>query len=234
MGPLRRPDGQVRSHRRRAARRRRRSAHPRLWGHHGFTERIAHYERMPVEWDFPVTRVLNCGEPQFAHGADLDREFPLLSPARSLLNEVVDDAALVGATLVALPIFYAGVLTAVCTVVARHDRPWYWPDLTHLNGTCAAISLWQRIAELDRRETTFGFGRLPQASGRRDRSAASHHRTRPRGQEQRQHREGPGLLDRDHQGGDPVPADHALRANRTEMVERADLAGITRKSPTGT
>lgn len=206
----------------------------RLWGYHGFTERITHFERIPVEWDFPVTRVLNSGEAEFAAGADLDRDFPLLSPARSLLSEVVDDAALIGVTLVALPIFYAGVLTAVCSVVARHDRAWSWPDLTHLNGTCAAISLWQRIAELDRRESTFG------SAGSRRRAVAVTDRQRAIIELVREGKSNASIAKALGFSIGTIKAEiQALltmlsATNRSEMVERADRAGITRKSPTGT
>lgn len=128
-----------------------------LAGHHGFTARVHNFDTVPVEWDFPVTRVFHSAQAFFVKGNEVDEMFPLLSPGRALLDDGDHgERDPLDVTLVALPISYSGVLTAVCSVVVDHDSPWAWNDVNQVQGVCSAISLWQRIAHLNDRQVHLG------------------------------------------------------------------------------
>lgn len=204
-----------------------------LAGHHGFAPRIGKYQTVPLEWDFPVTRVFHTGEAVFVGGGDIDTEYPLLNPGRALLSAGAAEAAALGATLVVLPVLYAGALTAVCSVVVQHDGPWVWPDMTHLQGTCAAIGLWQRITELSER-----------AVGVRE--PAPRNRIRPGGLTDRQR----AIVELIRDGKSNASIAKALgfsvgtikaevqallsllsASDRWEIVRKADRAGITGNGP---
>ena len=121
-----------------------------LDGQHGFTPLISKFGSVPVDWDFPVTRVFRTGQAEFFPVADLDERFPLLSPVTELLNpSTTDGVREPGETLVVLPIVYAGDLVAVCAIVVTHDGEWTWADYTALDGLGSVLGLWQRINHLE-------------------------------------------------------------------------------------
>lgn len=202
-----------------------------LAGHHGFDQGIDDYQAVPVEWDFPITRVFHSTQPLILPTKGIDETFPLLVPLRDSPPD--DDEAVnltdLGSTLVVLPILYAGTLTGVCTVITRLDGPWDWPGLAHLQGTSAAIGLWQRISHLDGAQDSArrraGRGRIP-ANGLTNRQHAIIELIRD-GKSNASIAKSLGFS----VGTIKAEVQYLLTLlsarNRKEIVERADLVGIT-------
>jgi DNA-binding CsgD family transcriptional regulator len=202
-----------------------------LSGQHGFEQAMDDYRTVPVEWDFPVTRVFHSTQPLILPTAGLDGAFPLMAPLGdgSLVDGPATDLADLGSTLVVMPILYAGTLTGVCSVITRLDGPWDWPGLAHLQGTSAAIALWQRISHLDSARDgagrRAGRGRIP-ANGLTERQHAIIELIRD-GKSNASIAKSLGFS----VGTIKAEVQYLLTLlsarNRKEIVERADLVGIT-------
>ncbi len=114
-------------------------------GSFGFIPSTRH-ESVPVTWDYPLTRAFLTGEAVVVKMGELDDRYPLMVGWAKYVRH--GEASNSDATILGLPLVYAGTAVAACTIVCAYPDPWSWFDYAFMEGICAAMALWQRIDDL--------------------------------------------------------------------------------------